>query len=732
MGRKEDNIKKVTELMTNLKYVRNIGTVAHIDHGKTTLSDSLLAGAGLISFELAGSQLALDYDEQEQARGITINAVNASMVHEFEGKEYLINLIDTPGHVDFGGDVTRAMRALDGAIIVVCAVEGVMPQTETVIRQAIKENVKPIIFINKVDRLINELKVTPEQMQERFIKIISELDGKIQDLAPPEFKEEWKLDVTDGSIAFGSAVHKWATSVPFMQKKGISFKDIYDYCANEDQKTLSKEAPVHEVLLDMVIKFLPNPLDAQKYRIPRIWHGDAESPIGKAMISVDRKGPIALMINKILIDPHAGEIAVGRLYSGTIRRGDEVSIVDGRSKTYKVQLVAVAVGSDRMPVKEVVAGNMAAITGVRDAISGATITNTEMEAFEPIMHYSDPVVTVAIEAKNTADLPKLIEVLRSISKADPSIQIDINTETGEHLMAGMGELHLEITQYRIEKEQGVPITASEPIVVYRESVEKASPSFEGKSPNKHNRFMFEVEPLEETVIEAIHDGVIPSGERIKDKKALARDLQELGMSKDESRSLIAIEGYNMFLDRTKGIQYLYETMELVKDAFKEVINRGPLANEKVMGLKVKLVDAKLHEDNIHRGPAQVIPAVRSAIYGAMCLAGRLLKEPKQMLFIQVPDSVMGDTVREIQQRRGDIDDMEQEGEETKITAKVPVSEMFGFSSDIRGATAGRALWSTENSGFERVPRDLEHEVVRGIRLRKGLKEEPYDAHYYAA
>jgi elongation factor 2 len=731
MGRKEDNIKKVTQLMTNLKYVRNIGTVAHIDHGKTTLSDSLLAGAGLMSFELAGSQLALDYDEQEQARGITINAVNASMVHEFEGNEYLINLIDTPGHVDFGGDVTRAMRALDGAIVVVCAVEGVMPQTETVIRQAIKENVKPIIFINKVDRLINELKVTPEQMQERFIRIISELDKKIQDLVPPEFKEEWKLDVTDGSIAFGSAVHKWATSVPYMQKKGISFKDIYDYCAQEDQKALSKVAPVHEVILDMVIKFLPNPLKAQKYRIPKIWHGDLESDVAKSMINVDKDGPIALMVNKILIDPHAGEVAVGRLYSGTIRRGDEVSIVDGRSKTYKVQLVAVAVGADRMPVTEVLAGNMAAISGVRDAISGATVTNTDMEAFEPILHYSDPVVTVAIEAKNTADLPKLIDVLRSISKADPSIQIEINTETGEHLMAGMGELHLEITQYRIEKEQGVPITASEPIVVYRESVERSSPQFEGKSPNKHNRFMFEVEPLEESVIDAIHDGGIPSGERIKDKKVLARDLQDLGMSKDESRSLIAIEGYNMLLDRTKGIQYLYETMELVKDAFKEVVDRGPLANEKVMGVKVKLVDAKLHEDSIHRGPAQVIPAVRSAIYGAMCLAQRLLLEPKQMLFIQVPDSVMGDAVREIQQRRGDVDNMEQEGEETAITAKVPVAEMFGFSSDIRGATAGRALWSTENSGFERVPRELETDVVRGIRLRKGLKEEPYDANYYA-
>lgn len=180
MGRKEENIRKAKELRYKPEKIRNIGVVAHIDHGKTTFSDNLLAGAGMISEELAGQQLALDYDEQEQARGITINAAAASMVHEFEGEEYLINLIDTPGHVDFGGDVTRAMRAVDGCIVVVCAVEGVMPQTETVLRQALRERVKPILLINKVDRLINELKLDAQEMQQRFIKIISEVNKLIR------------------------------------------------------------------------------------------------------------------------------------------------------------------------------------------------------------------------------------------------------------------------------------------------------------------------------------------------------------------------------------------------------------------------------------------------------------------------------------------------------------------------------------------------------------------------
>jgi len=183
-------INKIKELMYQPKNIRNIGIVAHIDHGKTTLSDNLLAGAGMISAELAGDQRFLDFDEQEQARGITIDAANVSMVHKYKEGEYLINLIDTPGHVDFGGDVTRAMRAVDGAVVVICAVEGIMPQTETVLRQALKENVKPVLFINKVDRLINELKLDSTELQQRFIKIITSANKIIRSMAPEALKDD--------------------------------------------------------------------------------------------------------------------------------------------------------------------------------------------------------------------------------------------------------------------------------------------------------------------------------------------------------------------------------------------------------------------------------------------------------------------------------------------------------------------------------------------------------------
>ena len=723
--------KKVSKLMNQTEFVRNIGTAAHIDHGKTTLSDSLLAGAGLISEELAGQQLFMDYDEQEQARGITINAAIASMVHTYGDKEYLINLIDTPGHVDFGGDVTRAMRALDGVIIVVCAVEGVMPQTETVIRQAMKEKVRPILFINKVDRLIKEVKFTPEMMQQRFVKIITEVNRLISKFAPDEFKQTWPVNVEEGTVIFGSAVKKWGTSVPYMKKAGIGFKNIYEWCLEDKNDLLQEKAKLHEVILDGVVRHHPNPLVAQKYRIPQIWKGNLESPIAKTMMSCDHNGGLALMITKIIIDPHAGEVAVGRIYSGTVRKGQKVRII-GMPNEYTVQQVAVALGADRLPVESLMAGNIAAIIGVKDAAAGVTITtDPSMDAFEKIVHYSEPVVTVAIEAKHTTDLPKLVEVLKTVAKADPSIEVEINQETGEHLLSGMGELHLEITQYRIIHDYNVEIVASTPIVVYRENVEKIGGPFEGKSPNKHNRFYIEIVALDEKVVKAITAGEIKTEGKIKDAKALAKQLQELGMTKEEGKSVVTFHGSNVLLDMTKGIQYLHETMELCIEAFHEAMDRGPLANEKCMALKVMLVDAKLHEDSIHRGPAQVIPAVRTAIYGALCQGGRILLEPKQQVFINVPQEMMGAATREMQQRRGLIEDIRQDGDLSVIVSKVPVAEMFGFASSIRSATTGKALWSTENAGFERLPRELQGEVVKGIRTRKGLKPEPYDEAYYA-
>ena len=733
MGRKEENVKYATTIMKTPEFVRNIGTAAHIDHGKTTFSDNLIAGAGMMSEDLAGKQCVLDFDEQEAARGITINAASASMVHHFEGKSYLINLIDTPGHVDFGGDVTRAMRALDGVFILCCAVEGIMPQTETVIRQALKERVKPMLFINKVDRMIVEQQVTKEMMIERFSKLIATFNEKIKANLPAPLNKEWQVSIQDGTVAFGSAYNNWAISAPFMKKSGISFSDIFDYCSKEGgQKELAHKSPLHEVALEMAIRHIQPPTLAQKVRIPIIWKGDLESKVGKELMDCDASGDVVLMVTKIIMDKHAGEVAVGRLFSGTIQKGQTLYVA-GQPAPQRVQTVALIVGADRIAIDDAKAGNIVAVTGLKDAIAGSTVSSMiDMEPFEKMAHYSEPVVTEAIEAKDTKDLPKLVEVLRTVGKADPSLAIEINNETGEHLIAGMGELHLEITVYRIENEQGIPIVVSPPIVVYRECVKGKNAGFEGRSPNKHNKFTFVVSRLEQGIIDAIHKGEIDPDAKIKDPKALAKQLQDLGMTDAmEAKGVVKFKNDNVLIDYTKGIQYLHETMELIADAFDEAMTKGPLAAEKVSGLKVVLMDAKLHEDTIHRGPAQIIPAVRDGIYGAMCQAGRVLLEPMQHVFISVPPDFTGNVISLITQRRGTILEMGQDGADSTVSAKCPVADMFGFTSDIRGATQGRALWSTENAGFEEMFPDLQEKVVGEIRTRKGLNPQPYDANYYS-
>ncbi|TAN43464.1 MAG: elongation factor EF-2, partial [Candidatus Methanoperedens sp.] len=677
------------------------------------------AGAGMISSELAGEQLFMDFDEEEQRRGITIDAATVSMVHEYDGKEYLINLIDTPGHVDFGGDVTRAMRAVDGAVVLVDAVEGPMPQTETVLRQALRENVRPILFINKVDRLINEIKLTPQDMQMRLGMVIDKVNKIVKGLKPDEY-DKLKLDPTIGKVAFGSALNNWAISIPFMKKTGVTFKEIIEYCQADKQAELAKKCPLHEVMNDMIIRFLPSPIDAQKERIKVIWHGDKESEIGKSMTMVDRNGKVALMITDITTDPHAGEVASGRLFSGTLERGKEIYI-SGMPNPNRIQSVGIFMGPERIEVDKIPAGNIVAVTGLGDAIVGSTAsTDKSMTPFESIRHVSEPVVTVAVEAKHMKDLPKLVEVLRQVAKEDPTLKVMINQETGEHLLAGMGELHLEVVAGRIQRDKHVEITTSKPLVVYRETVTSHAGPVEGKSPNHHNRFYIEVEPLKLEIIELIKNNAVSMRQQEVERRDI---LMKAGMSKDEAKGITHIYENNIFIDMTKGIQYLNETMELILEGFEEVMKAGPLSREPVMGVKVKLIDAKLHEDSIHRGPAQVIPASRQATQAAILMAGATLLEPFQKVFIHVPREQMGGAMREMQGRRGSILDMQSEGDTTIIEAKAPVAQLFGFAGDLRSATEGRAMWSTEFAGFETLPGNILNDIVMDIRKRKGLKLE---------
>lgn len=721
----EEMVEKIKELMYQPKKIRNIGTIAHIDHGKTTFSDSLIAGAGMISFEIAGQRRFLDTDQQEQERGITIWAANASMVHNFEGEDYLINLIDTPGHVDFGGDVTRALRAVDGAILLVDAVEAVMPQTETVLRQALKDRVRPVLFINKVDRLIKELRFTPEQMQERFVKIITEVNILIQKYAEKEFAEKFLVNVSDGSVAFGSALKKWGTSTPYMKKTGISFKDIIEKTEKDQQEELAEKSPLHKVVLDMIIKHLPSPIDAQLYRLPKIWQGDLESDIGKAMKNVDPNAHLAGVITKVSPDPHAGFIATARIFSGKVVKGKDVYLI-GKQKSERLQQVCVYKGPHRLQVDEVVAGNIVGLVGIPEAFSGETICDPDflIQPFEEIKHIFEPVVTKALEPKNPADLTKLINFLKKLAREDTTIHVKINEETGEYLVSGLGELHLDAKVERKMKEMGLEVEASPPIVVFRETLGKRSGQIIGKSPNKHNKFFFVVEPLEEVFYNAMKDGVIPSTYDMKKKNLpLIEKLRELGMSADNTKNLQLIYERNMIFDATKGVQYLNEVMEMIKEGFKSIMDEGPLAKEPCYGVKVTLVDAELHEDPVHRGPGQVLPAVRHGITNGILSSDPTILEPKQIIRIDVPTELMGGAIKEVQNRRGQILDMNEERGLTIIQTKIPVSEMFGFNSQLKSATGGKGFYSLIDVVYEKIPKNLQDQTVLKIRKRKGMSEE---------
>ena len=683
----------------------------------------------MMSEEDAGKACKLDFHEDEQERGITIDSASVSMVHNVGEKEFLINLIDTPGHVDFGGDVTRAMRAVDGAIVLICASEGAMPQTETVLRQALKERVRPILFINKVDRLIKELKLTPEQMQQRFIKQIANVNKIIQGVAPEEYKEKWQVDIMKGTVAFGSAFHNWGISLPYMKKKGVSFTEIIDAYSGTDEevkekvKALAKKAPIHEVVLDMVTEHHPDPVQAQAYRIPKLWHGDLESTEGQSLVKCDPNGRLYFVITKVVVDPQAGEIAAGRLFGGTMKKGEEVYLNNAKWPG-RIQQVYIYNGAKKEIVDNVPAGNIIGVGGLKAGIPGETVTTGgAAEPFEEIKHIFDPVVTKAIEAKMPSDLPKLIEVLRQVQKEDPTIKIEINEETGEHLMHGMGELHLEVIENRIIKEKGVEIKTSPPIVVYRETVTKESPEMEGKSPNKHNKLQFKVEPLEPEVAQGIKDGNIPTGRfKKKDNDVVAFLREECGWDTKVASKVKGECNGNLFLDKTRGIVHINEIMEMLLDMFEDVMKSGPLAKEPCLGVKVSFMDCTLHEDAIHRGPAQLYPAVREGIRAAMMQAGPILFEPLQVMRIETPNDYVGEISKLVSSKRGQLLDMQQEGDITVVTAKLPVGELFGWSNDLRSGTAGRGNSSLVDQSFEILPRELQDKIRKQIVQRKGLSE----------
>jgi elongation factor 2 len=716
----------VIRIIGNKDQIRNFGVIAHVDHGKTTMSDSLLAASGIISPSVAGQALALDSMKLEQNRQMTIRGANVTLFYESEGKEYVINMIDTPGHIDFTGRVTRALRAIDGVVVVSDSVEGIMTQTETVTRQALEERVRPVLYINKIDRLVKELRLDATAMQKWLSNIIAEFNKLIDIYAEPDLREKWKVSIQGNSVAFGSAKDRWGFNFQIAQKRGVSFKDVYEaYTSNDPNviRSLAEKAPLHEAVLGMVVQHHPPPHVAQKYRIPKIWQGDLESEVGRSILTCNEKGPAVMMVTTINVDPQAGRIATGRLFSGTIKDGDEVYLIDAK-RSGKVQSVNIYMGNTREVVSMLPSGNIPALLGLDYAVAGETIATVKnIPPFESIKYVSEPVVTIAVEPKHPKDLPKLVEALRRLTVEDPNLIVKINEETGETLMAGMGVLHLEIATSLLQ-EAGLEITTTQPLINYRETIRSKAGPIMSKSPNKHNKIFMRVEPLSDDVIETLRTGQIKED---MDKRVMAKVLREKGWNADEARSVAAIDpGGNMLIDETKGVQFLQESMDSIRSGFDDVVHSGPIAHESLRGVKFVLHHFVPHEDPAHRGLAQLMPASRRSMLGSMLIAEPVLLEPVLGIEIKCPQEQIGIVAGILSGKRGKLLNVDQKGIISIIQGEVPASETFDLSEVMRGGTAGKAMWSTYFKAWQVVPQSILRSLIAETRKRKGLNPEPPD------
>lgn len=712
---------EVLKIIKNKDQIRNFGVIAHVDHGKTTMSDSLLANSGIIAPSAAGKALAMDFDKEEQARGITIYQANVTLHFTQKDKEFVINMIDTPGHVDFSGRVIRSLRAIDGATVVCDAVEGIMTQTETVTRMALEERVRPVLFINKVDRLIKELRLTPEKMQETLAGVVSNFNQLVDTYAEPEYREKWKVSIQDASVTFGSAKDKWAFNVDIMKEKGITFKDVIDAYKNEKVDALVERAPLADAVLGMVVKHVPPPHIAQKYRIPQIWKGDLDSDIGKALLACSDDGPTIMMVVNMVLDPAAGPVAIGRLFSGTIKDGQTVNIIDSKREG-RVQSVNFFMGNQREQVGELGAGNIPALLGLTEARAGNTISSVKgIPMFEGVKYVSEPVVQVAIEPKHPKDLPKLVEVLKQLTIEDPNLIVKIDEETGETLVAGMGVLHLDVATHRIQDTK-VEIITSEPLINYRETVKGKCDPIMSKSPNRHNKIFMKVEPLEPAIANMLRTGEISD---MKDKKVVADLLKSAGWDTDTVKRVMKLDPRgNVMINGTKGVQFVQESTDSINSGFEEVMKEGPLCKEQMRDCKFTFTHFVPHEDSAHRGLSQLGPASRRACMGALLTAGVTILEPMLAIEVRVPTDLVGNVATVLSGKRGKVLDMAQKGAASIITGEIPASETFTLSEEMRGQTAGRATWNTSFKAWTELPKSIATTAIAEIRKRKGLAPQP--------
>lgn len=721
-------ITEILDLMKNTENIRNIGLVGHIDHGKTTLSDSLLSQAGLLSPELAGEARALDYLEEEQKRGITMKSTNISLYYEKNSKEkelYLVNLVDTPGHLDFSGKVTRALRLIDGVIVVVDAVEEIIAQSETVIKQALQEGVRPILFINKVDRLIRELKLTDESIRKKYTRIINDFNKLIERHAGTPFNNQWKVSPADGNVAFGSALHKWGFTLDILEKNTLKFKDIRSRYKKE---TYNKESysdlavyfPIHEAILEMVIKHLPNPKIAQKYRIKKIWKGDLNSDVGKAMLECNPKEPLIICLSKVQADK-TRHVATGRIFSGTCSKSQEVYLLN-ENKNERIQNIALFMGQRRVKIDQLPVGNIIAIEGLKRVKSGDTLIDQKyrdkMIPFENVKYISTPVVTVSIELEYLRDLEKMKELVENLLIEDPNLRFEIKEENGEYLLSGTGPLHLEVTADEISK-RGVIVSISEPRAVFKESCKSSSSLITVKSGDAQNYLEVTVSHLDPKTIKFFQENdyiAVKSQEYLKlilkEKTGLSDEDIGNFWKCDDDKNLIIYKG-------KKQLNLFYKNLLL--DIFDEIRLNGPLCGESLAEVKIIINELKLTTINEENAFSELSAMLYRAIKEGLNEGGLILLEPIYTTYIQISPLYIKSVHSLFSKYSAKIKKINHEDEfQATIEILIPVRNSLKFAEDIRSLTSGNAFWQNEFHSYMEIPAHDSNAIVADLKFLKGL------------
>ncbi|MCH8908124.1 MAG: GTP-binding protein [Candidatus Heimdallarchaeota archaeon] len=706
--------------------------VGHVDHGKSTTADYLLAKAGLMSAETAGEKRMTDSDEEEQERGITIFTSVVILSYDYvmkdkDGNEkeetYLFQINDTPGHLSFTGEVSRALRGSDGAVILVDALEGMMTQTETNIQLAVGEEAcKPVLFINKVDRLIAELRLDPEHVMGKLDIIASQVNIMVKKLAPKGLAKAWKISFKNNSIAVGSAKDGWAFTVEILVQKGLKPSEVFQKYKDDNKSWLRENLPLDDALLRMVIQHIPNPGESQKYKIPLIWKGDLESEIGQSLLNCDPNGPLLGMITKIFIDPRSKRpTLIGRVFSGTLRKDDVLYLIN-RRQTKRIKRLGVMELTDILEVPEIPAGNLFALFGfICPAGESFYRDGFEVSGFDKIAYAAEPVVSRAISPKIATDLSKLSDVVNTWIMADPTASYELDHKTKKIVLSGIDPLQLEILISRIDEQ--VPLNISDPIVVHRESITKQSRVYTTKSNNGHNRITMQIDPILPGVADALRDDKIDPYMERKDRAKVLVKASEGAWKENFTRGYWAHSGSNLLIENTKGVQRLDRIKEFIIQSWITFTKKATLAGEPLQNTVFTITDATVHVDPAHIGVTEIVSMVSSACNLTYLSSKPRLLEPLMRIEIKTPPNYVGALTGLLTQKRGIIEIILEKAGSSILKALIPTVETIELADDIRGATAGRGFFGYTFAKFEDVPAHLFDKTVETIRVRNKLKPE---------